>query len=83
MCRLSLVVKSRGYSLVVVCRLLTMAASLVAKHWLTGFRKCSSQAPEHRLNSVAQELHCSAASGIPQTRDGVHPVCIGRQILYH
>ena len=33
---LSLVVESRGFSLVVVCRLLTAVASLVVEHWLEG-----------------------------------------------
>ena len=33
-CRLSLVAASRGYSLVMVCRLLTEVASLVAEHGL-------------------------------------------------
>ena len=34
MCRLSLVVLSRGHSLVLVCRLLTVVASLLVEHRL-------------------------------------------------
>ena len=57
----SLVASSRGYSVVMVCRLLIAVASLVAEHrlWGTrasaaeapGLRSCSSQALEHRLNN--------------------------------
>ena len=35
---LSLVVAGEGYSRVVVCRLLTVVASLVAENWLQGTR---------------------------------------------
>ena len=57
----SLVVESRGYSLVAVCGLLIAVTSLVAEHGLQvvwtsvvaahGLSSCSSRSPEHRLNS--------------------------------
>ena len=49
----SLVVESRGYSLVAVHRLLILMASLVVAHSsrARGLSSCGSQAPEHRLNS--------------------------------
>ena len=57
----SLVVASRGYSLVEVCGLLIAVASLVVKHRLwgeqasavvtRGLSGCSSWALEHRLNN--------------------------------
>ena len=46
-----------------------------------GFRSCDSWALEHRLNSWAQWLSCSAACGIFQDR--THVSCPGRLILYH
>ena len=45
---LSVVSKSRDYSLVAVLQLLIAAASLVAEHGLCSY---GSQAQEHRLNS--------------------------------
>ena len=61
----SLVVGSRGHSLVAVRGLLTVAASLVSEHGLSGARTsgtvagglsgCSSQAPEHRFSSCAAQ----------------------------
>ena len=48
----SLVVASRGYSLVVVCRLLTMVAFLVAEQGClehVGFSSCGVWALEYRL----------------------------------
>ena len=66
----SLVVARRGYSLAVVCGLLTVVISLVAEHGLQGagasvlvardLRSCGSQALEHRLSGCgtwAQLLH--------------------------
>ena len=60
-----LVAASRGYSLVVVCRLLIAVASLVAEHRLQsarasvvaafGFSSCSSWAVEHRLSSCGTQ----------------------------
>ena len=50
----SLAAASGQYSLVVVCRLLTAAASLVAECWALGhggFSSGSSQVLEHRINS--------------------------------
>ena len=43
-------VTSWGYSLIVVCRLLIVVASLVVEH-RTGFNSCSMWALEHRLSS--------------------------------
>ena len=37
-CRLSLVLESRGYSLAVVCGLLIAAVSLTAEYWSMAFR---------------------------------------------
>ena len=69
----SLVAESRGYTLVVVCRLLIMVASLVAEHG-------------HQAYGLADGLwHSGLAS--PQlmessgTGDQTHVPCIGRQIL--
>ena len=60
----SLVAVSKGYSLVAMCGLLIVMASLVAQHSLQGLwalvivayrlSSCNSWAPEHRLGSVAQ-----------------------------
>ena len=85
---------SRGYSLVVVRKPLTMVASLVGEYRLQGlqasiiaaneFSSCGSQAPEHRLNSCgaqAQPLRCIWGSSL--IRDLTHVSCIGRQILHH
>ena len=41
---ISLVVVSKGYSLVAVWRLLLAVASLTAEHWLWGFSSCSAWA---------------------------------------
>ena len=59
--RLSLVAASRGYSLVVVCGLLIVVASVVAEQRLysaqasvvaaCGLSSCSSWALEHRLSN--------------------------------
>ena len=66
-----LVVASRGYSLVVGCRLLIVVASLVGKHGLWGVQasviaarelsSCSSQAQEHRFSGCGTQayLPCS------------------------
>ena len=51
--RLSLLAKSRGYSLVRMHRLLFTVASLVAERGHTGFRSCGSRALEHRLSSCS------------------------------
>ena len=48
---LSLVVASRGYSLVVVGGLLIAVASLVEERGLWGLQQCGSQAPELELSS--------------------------------
>ena len=52
---LSLVASSGGYSLVVLCRLLTVVASLVAKHRLQGMQASVV---------VAHGISCPTASGI-------------------
>ena len=44
MCRVSLVVASGGYSLVVVHRLLIAVISLVVEHGHVGFGSCGTQA---------------------------------------
>ena len=64
-CQLSLVVTSRGYSLVAVCGPLIAVACLVAQHRLygeqasvvvaCGLSSCDSQALEHRLSSSGAE----------------------------
>ena len=64
-----LFVASRGYPLLVVCRLLIVAAPLAARTWTLGLwasvaaahklSSSGSQAPEHRLSSI-----CSTACGI-------------------
>ena len=61
----SLVAVSGGYSLAVVCGLLTAVVSLVAEHGLQGagasvlvardLRSCGSQALEHRLNGCGTQ----------------------------
>ena len=43
MCRLSVVAASRGYSLVVVCGLLILVASLVAEHGVNSRGRVSTQ----------------------------------------
>ena len=45
MYRLSLVAASRGYSLVVVCQLLVVVASLVAEHGLQAYKASVVAAP--------------------------------------
>ena len=72
--RLSLVAASRGYSLVVVCGLLTAVeqgsgtqASVVV---VCGLHSCSSHALEHRFNSCGtQALVALQHVGSSQTRD--------------
>ena len=71
MCPLSVVVASRGGSLVGVLGFLTVAASLVVEHGLQpcgpsgavacGFSGCGSWALEHRLSSCGTQtfLFCS------------------------
>ena len=61
---ISLIAVSRGYSVVAMCRLFTVVASLV-KHrlWGTRFSSCRSRAPEHRSEVGAHGLSCSAACG--------------------
>ena len=72
-------------SVVAVCGLLTVVASLVEHQlWLhlasvvaaCGFQNTGSIA-------VAHEVSCSVACGIFQTRDRVYVLCIGRPILTH
>ena len=55
-----LVAASRGYTIVGVCGLLLVVASLVAEHGLVGFSSCGSQA----LEAVVHGLSCSSACGI-------------------
>ena len=66
-CGLSLVVESRGFSLVAVCRLFKAVASLVVEHWLEG--ALPSAVVAHWLLSagsvvVAHGLSCLTACGI-------------------
>ena len=75
----SLVVLSRGCSLVVVNGLLVEAASLV---WstgsrFTGFSSCSSWALDTGSVGEVHRLSCYWA------RDQAHVFCTGRWILYH
>ena len=70
-CRLFLVVTSRGYTVVVMCGLLIAEASLVA---------------EDRLSSLASVvavhwLHCPRACGIFLYQGSNRVPCIGRRIL--
>ena len=80
----SLVAESRGYTLVVVCRLLIMVASLVAEH---GLRVRASAVAAHGLESrgsvaVAHRLVASQhVGGSSQTRDQTRVPCIDRWIL--
>ena len=79
-CGLSLVVASRGYSLVVVSRLLIEGFSCFGV-WalgLAGFSICGYHPLElwHRLS-------CSMACRILPIRDQTCVSCIGRQSLYH
>ena len=88
-CGLSLVMEIRGYSLVAVGELLTVVASLVAKHGLQdtqasvveacGLSSCSSWAQEHRLDSCG----LFTPWHLPRPGDQTHVPCIGRWILYH
>ena len=66
--RLTLVMVSRGYSL--------LWCEDFSLWWLLLLWSTDSVAVVHRLN-------CSKACGIFQTRDGTHVSCIGRQILIH
>ena len=82
----SLTVAARGvHSLVVVCGLLIVGASLVAEHSLCGTRLSShgSWAPEHRLKSCDTWAELLHSTRDPQTRDRSCISCIGRQTLYH
>ena len=60
--------------------LLMTVASLVADHRLSS---CSPWALEHRLSMWCTGLVALGHVGSPQTRDGTHVSCIGRQILCH
>ena len=82
----SLVVESRGFSLVAVHRLLIAVASLVAERRLWGEQ--ASAVVVLGLSStgsvvMVRGLSCSMACGIFQTRDQTHVSCTGRWILYH
>ena len=78
----SLVATSKGCSLVAVCRLLTVVASLVSENGLYG-----TQAPvaaacwlgSYGLNSCGLVALCRVESS--PTRDRTHIPCVGRQIL--
>ena len=84
--------ESRGYSIAVVCGLLTAASSLFAERGLQGTQAsiaacglsiCGSRAREHGLNSCDAGFSCSTHVGSSWIRDGTHVSCSGRQILYH
>ena len=78
----SLVMVSRGHSLVAMCRLLIVVAALVAEHGLQGARasgalahglkSCSSRAVEHRLNSCARAWLLHGMWDLPGS--GIEPV---------
>ena len=77
----SLVMASRGYSLVVVCGLLIAVTSLVVEQGLQELRHVGSRARAQwlwRMDSVAL-WHV----GSPQIRDWAFASCTGRQVLYH
>ena len=79
-CRFPLVAASRGYSLVLVLRLLNVVASRVAGLGSCGLSSCSSRALEHRLNScVAHRLSCSKLCGILLNR-GLNPCFLHWQV---
>ena len=72
----SLVVASRGYTLVVVRGLLIVVASLVAEHGAlghAGFSGCGSWALEHRLNSCGPQAQLLRSMwGLPGS--GIQPM---------
>ena len=68
---------SRGFSLVVVCRLLIVVAFLVAEHGLSGMQASVVVTPQ------AHGLSCSMACGIFLDQGSNPESCTGRQILYH
>ena len=92
-CRSSLVAAIRGYSLVVVCGLLTVVASLAGGHRLWGAQVSVAAAHglssfsfwelEHRSIAVLHALSCSTACGIFPDHGWNHVSCIDRCILYH
>ena len=87
----SLVVASRGYSLVWCVGF--SSQRLLLGTWALGhlgfrscsvwFSSCGSKALEHRLNNCGTGLSCSAQVGSSWIRDLAHVPCIGRRILYH
>ena len=86
-CLGSSVVVSRGYSLVVVCRLLTVVASLVAAHRLQGTGIQGSVVVAVRLWStgsiIVRGIVAPGHVESSQTTDQTHVSFTGRQILYH
>ena len=87
----SLVVASRGYSLVAILGLLIAVASLVVEYggegtWASvvaarGFSSCDFRALEHGLNSHG--AHAAQHVGSSCTRGRTHVSCTGRRILHH
>ena len=86
----SLVVVSKGPSLVMVCGLLTAVASLIAEHrlqacglqWLRHMDSVgiwSTQAEQLWYTGLVAQWHVRSS----QLRDWTHVSCIGRKILYH
>ena len=78
--------ESGDYPMVVVCRLLIVAASLVEEHELSG--AWASVIAVLGSAVQAQQLWCTGLIapwyvGSSPTRDGTHISCIGRQILYY
>ena len=70
----SLVIMSRGYSLVVVCALLIAMASLAVEHELyTGFSSCGAWVLEHRHNSCDTRAQLLCNTWAPP-RSGNEPV---------
>ena len=73
-CRLSLLVESWGYSLVVMHKLLIVVAFLVMEHVLQG---------TWASVAVAQQVSCTRHVESSRTKYQTHFPCTGRQILIH
>ena len=82
---LSLVVVSRGYSLLQCVGFslwwLLLLPSVGSRR--TGFSSCGTRVLERRLHSVAHGLSCSATCGIFPDQGSNRVPCIGKRILNH
>ena len=78
---LSLTAASRGFSLVVVPRLLTAAVSLAVQHrfWGVGSRSCSSWAQGLRHTGLVAPWDVAS----PWIRDRTLVSCVGKRTLYY